>query len=219
MPTFINMEEYPRRDHFRYFCTLSNPFVSLTVPVDVTALATACKAKGISFYLAVIHAVANAANAVPQFRQRVRGDGIVQYEDCITSHIELLEDDTYCYCNLQHNEPLADYFTAAETARTAARNHATIEEDAADAESMFFVSSLPWLHYTCLSEPTGSDSNPRFSWGRYEADPQGRLMMPLSVTAHHGLVDGIHIARFYQQLEKQFQRITKELMEERETSR
>ncbi|MBO5502676.1 MAG: hypothetical protein J6A48_11710, partial [Clostridia bacterium] len=108
---------------------------------------------------------------------------------------------------------------AAEVARTAARNHATIEEDAADAESMFFVSSLPWLHYTCLSEPTGSDSNPRFSWGRYEADHQGRLMMPLSVTAHHGLVDGIHIARFYQQLEKQFQRITKELMKERETSR
>ena len=219
MPAFINMEEYPRRDHFRYFCTLQNPFVSLTVPVDVTGLVAACKATDVSFYLAVIHAVANAANAVPQFRQRVRGDGIVQYEGCITSHIELLEDDTYCYCNLQHALPLAEYFTQAESARAAARSHASIEEDAADAESMFFVSCLPWLHYTCLSEPTGSDSNPRFSWGRYEADHQGRLMMPLSVTAHHGLMDGIHIARFYQQLEKQFQRITKELMKERETSR
>lgn len=212
MPTFINMEDYPRRDHFRYFRTLSNPFVSLTVPVDVTELAAACKAQGLSFYLAVIHAVANAANAVPPFRQRVRGERIVQYETCITSHIELLEDDTYCYCNLRHDLPLTDYFAAAENARAAARRHATIEEDAADAESMFFVSTLPWLHYTCLSEPTGSDSNPRFSWGKYEADHRGRLMMPLSVTAHHGLVDGVHIARFYQQLDMQFQRIAQTLM-------
>ena len=214
MPILINMEDYPRRDHFRYFCSLSNPFVSLTVPVDVTGLAAACKARSLSFYLTVIHAVANAANAVPQFRQRVRGDGIVQYDNCITSHIELLEDDTYCYCNLQHDEPLADYFVKAEAARAAARRHATIEEDAADAESMFFVSSLPWLHYTCLSEPTGSDSNPRFSWGKYEADHRGRLMMPLSVTAHHGLVDGVHIARFYQQLDVQFQSIAQALMQQ-----
>lgn len=211
MPAFIHMEDYPRRDHFRYFCSLPNPFVSLTVPVDVTPLAAACKAQGCSFYLAMIHAVACAANQVPQFRQRVHEGGIVQFERCDTSHIELLEDDTYCYCTLQHAMPLTAYFQTAEAARAKARSHATIEEDPADTESMFFVSCLPWLHYTSLSEPTGNDSNPRFSWGKYDADHRGRLLMPLSVTAHHGLVDGVHIARFYQQLDGQLCRIAQEL--------
>ena len=214
MPTFINMNEYPRRDHFRYFCSLPNPFVSLTVPVDVTSLVAACKEKGESFYLAMMHAVAHAGNQVPQLRQRVRGDGIVQYERCMTSHIELLEDETYCYCTLQQDLPLLEYFRAAEAARAAARNHATIEEDPAEAESLFFISCLPWLHYTGLCEPVGNDSNPRFTWGKYETDHLGRLMIPVSVTAHHGLVDGVHIARFYQALESQIQRIAQELMQE-----
>ncbi len=46
------------------------------------------------------------------------------------------------------------------------------------------------------------DSNPRMSWGKYEEDFRGRLMMPLTIAAHHGLVDGIHIGRFYENVEK-----------------
>ncbi len=213
MPEYLDMEHYPRKDHFRHFCSMQNPYVSLTVPVDVTELLQACKRSKNSFYLTMIHAVANAANAIEQFRQRIRGEAIVQYDRCITSHIELLEDETYCYCNLRHDLPLADYLTMAETARTAARNSATIEEEAADVEGMFFVSCLPWLHFTAISEATGNDSNPRFSWGKYEANFRGRMMLPLSVTVHHGLADGLHIARFYQQLDMQMHQLTSQLYE------
>ncbi len=211
MPRMIPMDDYPRREHFQYFCSLANPFLSLTIQMDVTELASACKRTGASFYMLFMHAVAQAANQVPQLRQRIRGEGIVEYESCTTSHTELLPDETYCYCTLCHDMPLSKYLEAAEAARAAARSHATIEEDAAEAESQYFISCLPWLNFTQLSNPTGSDSNPRFTWGKYEPDYRGRLMLPLSICVHHGLADGLHIARFCQLLEEQIAENAREL--------
>lgn len=211
MPKMIPMEHYPRREHFHYFCSLTNPFLSLTVQMDVTELAQACKTSGASFYIAFMHAVALAADEVPQLRQRVHADGIVEYESCSTSHTELLPDETYCYCTLHHHMPLPEYLEAAEAARTAARSNATIDEDAAEADSQYFISCLPWLHFTQLSNPTGSDSNPRFTWGKYEPDYRGRLMLPLSVCVHHGLVDGLHVARFCHLLEQNVAQCAHEL--------
>ncbi|MBE5814971.1 MAG: chloramphenicol acetyltransferase [Clostridiales bacterium] len=211
MPKRIPMDHYPRRDHFRYFLSLANPFLSLTIQVDVTELTLACKECGASFYMLFLHAVAQAADLVPQLRQRIRGEGIVEYESCSTSHTELLPDDTYCYCTVHHHMPLAEYLPQAEAARAAARGNATIEEEAAEADSQYFISCLPWLHFTELVNPTGIDSNPRFTWGKYEPDYRGRLMLPLSICVHHGLVDGLHIARFCEHLEASIARNAREL--------
>ena len=211
MPELIKLEDHPRRDHFRYFTSLPNPHVGVTVNVEVTELAAACRQADASFYLCVMHAVALAADEVPQLRQRIHPDGILQYEQCPTSHIELLEDETYCYCTLHHHRPLKEYLQTAENARRAARAKASIEEDE-DVDSMYFVSCLPWLHYTDFVQPTGNDSNPRFSWGKYEEDHHGRLMMPVTVLAHHAMVDGIHLAKFYEGLNRQIGLLAGELL-------
>lgn len=42
---------------------------------------------------------------------------------------------------------------------------------------------------------------PLFDWGKYY-EKDGRLMMPVSVQAHHSFVDGIHIGEFVNALEK-----------------
>ena len=70
---------------------------------------------------------------------------------------------------------------------------------------MYFISALPWLHYTALLQPVagGDESNPRITWGKFAPDAQGRLMLPVSVLAHHALVDGLHLGRFYTGLERE----------------
>lgn len=49
--------------------------------------------------------------------------------------------------------------------------------------------------------PQPADSNVRLTWGRYETK-DGRTSLPVTVLAHHALVDGIHLGKFYQELEK-----------------
>ena len=207
----IDLDTYPRRDHFNHFCAMTYPYAGVTVDVDVTDLLALCREKGYSFYLMVLHAVALAADDVPEFRRRIDHGGIVEYDECPTSHIELKPDGTYAYCTLRHHMPLADYLTQAEVARTAAREGGSIEEED-DVQSMYFISTLPWLHYTQLIQPVacGEECNPRITWGKYQAEQNGRMMMPLSVLVHHALADGIHIAEFYEAFNQQMKLICEE---------
>nr|MBR4279551.1 chloramphenicol acetyltransferase [Clostridia bacterium] len=207
----INMAEYPRRDHFNHFIGMAYPYAGVTVDVDVTDLLALCREKGYSFYLLVLHAAALAADEVDEFRRRIDRDGIIEYEQCPTSHTELKPDGTYAYCTLRHHMPLGEYLQRAEAARMAARESGSIEEEA-EVQSMYFISTLPWLHYTQLIQPVacGEESNPRFTWGKYQQNAEGRMMMPLSVLVHHALADGVHIAQFYNEFEKQMKQLCDE---------
>ena len=93
-----------RRDQFAYFQTLSNPYVGVTVQVDVTELAVWCRERGTSFFLAVLYAAVRAANGVPELRRRIRGDQVVEYDRC-PPPIRCSTGRTYCYCSLEVDRP------------------------------------------------------------------------------------------------------------------
>ena len=77
-------------------------------------------------------------------------------------------------------------------------------EDGEDALALLFVSSLPWLSYEAIVQPTPypADSNPRLTWGKYRQEGE-RTVLPVSLLCHHALADGLHLARFYQCLEEE----------------
>ena len=68
----VDLSRDPRRAQFDYFRSLANPYVGVTVAVDVTQVLAWTKRTGSSFFLAVLYAAARAANAVPELRRRVR---------------------------------------------------------------------------------------------------------------------------------------------------
>ena len=128
---------------------------------------------------------------------------MVECDRCPSSHTVALPDGTYCYCRLEADRPFADFlpYAAAEQARV---KEAPSLEDGEDGESLFFVSCVPWLSYTALTQPTPTpaDSNPRITWGRWHRQ-EGRILLPMTLLANHALVDGIHIARFYENLDRE----------------
>lgn len=207
----LDMAQFARRAHFQHFYGMAYPYVGVTVETEVTPLLALCRERGYSFYLMMLHAVALAADEIPELRQRIDNGGVVEYEACPTSHTELKADGTYAYCTLHHHLPLQEYLARAEAARKAARESGSIEEEA-EVQSMYFISTLPWLHYTALIQPVccGEESNPRFTWGKYQTNDQGRVTIPLSVLAHHALVDGVHIAAFYEAFERVMTRLCEE---------
>lgn len=200
---YLDMKTYKRSSHFAYFRSLAYPYVGVTANVDITEFLAATKRKKLPFFLTVCYCVAQAANSIPEFRQRISGDGIVEFDWCRTSHTVALEDGTYCYCALDSNMPLADFLPYAQRGQEAARQRHSIEE-AEDVLGEIFISTLPWLSYTSLVQPVPmpADSNPRITWGKYFIQ-EGRTLLPVTVLCHHALVDGIHLAAFYQKLQEQ----------------
>lgn len=198
----LNMETYPRKEHFQHFLSMQNPFLGITVEMDVTELHRLCKARNRSFFLAFLHLAALSFQEIPEFRQRIHGNSIVEYSSVGTSHTEMGRNGVYCYCSLLHDLPWDQYWPYAEAERIKCLERGSIEESS-NADAEIFVTCLPWLHYTQLFEPTDPRvSNPSIAWGKYEEDFRHRLVMPVTVYAHHALVDGRHMADLFSRIEQ-----------------
>lgn len=53
------------------------------------------------------------------------------------------------------------------------------------------------------------NATPLFDWGKYY-DRNDRIIMPVSVQVHHSFVDGIHIGKFVDKLQKYLNEIRDE---------
>lgn len=68
---------------------------------------------------------------------------------------------------------------------------------------IFQCSPMPFLTYTHISHTNSGkkdNATPLFDWGKYY-EKDGKIIMPVSVQAHHSFVDGIHIGRFAEKLQ------------------
>ena len=193
----IDMSREARQAQFEYFRTLPNPHASVTVNCDITHLRQSCKERGYPFFLSLLYCAVNAANSVPQLRRRLVDGKLVEYETCFSSHTVALEDDSYCYCEIDCAKPFAEYLPYAVSKVEQAKN-AKLLSDQVETARLFFVSSLPWVSFTSLHQPTAGpeDSNPRITFGKY-FEQGGRWLIPIDLCVHHALADGIHIARFF----------------------
>ena len=209
----LDMSTYPRLDHFRYVLGMNNPFVNVTVQVDLTDWLPQIRKAGFPFFLSFQYAVVRAANRIPEFRQRIVDDKIVEYDYCNPSYIVSLPDDTYRYCNVNVNQPFAQYLEESRVKQDAALHSEHLEEEEGDVLGLLFISCVPWFNYTeaMMPYPGGSFSNPSFCWGGYKTEKylaleDGRVTekvktsIPVTLFFNHALIDGIHAGRFFDNL-------------------
>ena len=83
---YLDMAAYARRDEYDYFRSLAYPYVGVTVHADITPLHARVRAEGLPVFLSLLYVTSRAANEIPELRQRMRSDGIVEYDVCPTSH-------------------------------------------------------------------------------------------------------------------------------------
>ena len=66
-------------------------------------------------------------------------------------------------------------------------------------------STIPWNSFSGLLHPTNFDqkeSVPKITFGKFTIR-EGKRMLPISIEAHHGLVDGLHIAKYLNEFQSQ----------------
>ncbi len=204
----LDLSQYPRRDHFNYFQTLAYPYLGVTCEVEITEFYHFVKEKKLPMFLTLLWCASNAANDIPEFRYRILNDQLVEVDFCDTSHTVAKDDDTYAYCVLKANMDLESFLKIAIPKHEFSRTSGNIDEDPEEALSMIFISTLPWLYFTDLTQPVPipADSNPRITWGKFQ-EKEGKIMMPVNVLAHHALVDGKHLAFFFDRLNKRMQEV------------
>ena len=199
----INLDGWPRRDHYLFFKEFEYPYFSLCADIDITNFLPLIKDRNISFTAAIMYLVARVANGVPEFRQRIRDEGPIEHEVVHPSATILSKDDLFTFCTAIYQENFLSF--AAETQQEILRikTEPSLEEKIKD-DSMLFMTSIPWVSFTGFMHPvklSPADSVPRFAWGKFREEGQ-KTVMPLSVQGHHALMDGLHAGLFYEEFQR-----------------
>ncbi|MFC2079225.1 CatA-like O-acetyltransferase [Candidatus Bipolaricaulota bacterium] len=198
----IEQKDWPRREQFQLFRDFGLPYFSITADVDITAYRTALP-KGGRFTIGLVFALATAANAVPEFRQRIRGDDVIEFDTVHPSIIVLNDDDAFRFCAFPFAESFAE-FAKNGPERIERARAAPSMFDYQDQDDFLFLTGMPWISFSGVmhAAPTHApDSVPRIAWGKFR-NVAGQIMLPLNVQVHHALVDGIHVGRFYAKVEE-----------------
>jgi chloramphenicol O-acetyltransferase type A len=199
---YIDMETWPRREHFQLFGSLNHPHWGLTANVDLTAFCPFVKQHGLKFTAALVYMLTRAANAIPEFRQRIRSEQVVEHDIVHPGITVLADDDRFGFCFIEYVDDFHEFAVRAAAEIAYVRAHPTLEDRPGD--EWLFMTAIPWVSFTAFEHPMqlhAGDSIPRLAWGKFFAQGQ-RILMPLQVQGHHGLMDGLHIGRFYQRLQE-----------------
>jgi chloramphenicol O-acetyltransferase type A len=204
----IDLETWPRRDHFKVFSTWDYPHFSLCANVDLTAFYPTVKQRRISFTVAIVYLIARAANAIPEFRYRIRPDGVVEHEIVHPSTTILTKEDLFSFCNFEYAADFALFAPRAAEQIAHVREHPTLEGKGPGRDNVLYMTAIPWVSFTSFMHPLQlypADSVPRFAWGKFFEEGDS-LRMPLSVQGHHALMDGLHVGRFYAEVQEYLHR-------------
>jgi chloramphenicol O-acetyltransferase type A len=198
----INLEGWPRREHYLFYKEFEYPYFSLCAEMDITDFLPLIKQEEISFTAAVMYLVARVANGIPEFRQRVREGNPVEYEVVHPSATILSKEDLFTFCTANYQDDFLAFIKELQQEIQRIKSEPSLEEKIHD-DGMLFMTSIPWVSFTSFMHPvklSPADSVPRFAWGKFREEGQ-KTIMPLSVQGHHALMDGLHVGIFYKEFQ------------------
>ena len=203
MKTTIHIDTWKRKDHFLFFRQFEEPFFGITTEVDCTNAYKFCKQSNTSFFLWYLHSSLVAANETEPFRYRIEGDNVLLYEQVNASPTINRPDGTFGFSYFDYHRSY-ELFAAKARLEIEKVQHATGLIPAVTGENVIHYSSVPWLKFTALSHARAfafKDSIPKISFGK-ASEINGRRTMPVSVHAHHGLMDGFHVGQFVERFQQ-----------------
>lgn len=202
----IDQKNWKREKHFQFFNALDYPHFNLCANVDMTALHTFAKRHGYSLFKSILYIAVRAANEIPAFRLRIRGEDVVEHEVVHPSYTSMTDQEVFSFTDVRFDMASKQFFENCRLAEELVKSEASMESDP-NRDARLFITSIPWIHFTSFVHPVhikAVDSVPRISWGKYQWHGD-KLMLPLSMQAHHALADGWHTGQFFQLVEKYLQ--------------
>lgn len=196
MKQIINQENWNRKEHFEFFGSMDDPFFGLTAQVDMTAVYREAKADRASFFLYSLHKIIRAVNEVEEFRYRVEEGQVVCFDVIHAGTTVGRENGTFGFGFFDYSADRDLFIQGAQQViqRVQAAQGLCRDTDSMRQDLIRF-SPIPWIAFTEMKHATSfrtGDSAPRISTGKL-IGTAGRMMLPISVTVHHGLVDARHI--------------------------
>ncbi len=199
---YIDLETWSRREQFKLFNTLGFPHFSLSANVDLTVFYPVVKQRGATITVGIVYLLSRVANEIPEFRYRIRGDRVVEHKVIHPSITIPTGEDLFGFCTMDYFEDFSEFAVEAAEKMAYLSEYPTLEDEPGQ-DNLLFMTAIPWVSFTSFMHPTDlnpADSVPRIAWGRFFKDGDN-LKMPLNVQAHHALMDGVHMGKYFEKVQ------------------
>lgn len=192
-----------RKKHFDFFREMNHPHFNITANVEISRLLPFLKDNKFPINIGMVYLLARTANEIPEFRWRIRGDKVVEHP-LVHPSFTVSTDvaDVFSFCSVDFSYDSSMFFDKASTIMENMKTNPSLEDEIG-RDDFLFMSTFPWVSFTSIQHAMHyhpSDSVPRIIWGKF-FEQDGKTLMPLSVQAHHAIVDGRHIGQFFQDFE------------------
>lgn len=191
-----------RSEHFQLFSKMQLPHFSLTAALDITPLQAFIKRERLPHFATVLYYAAHAMQPIPEFRTRLRSsETIIQLPHHIPSWTVPWKGELFNFAKTDLITSQEQFRASVLQASSQAAKAPHLILDPTD--ELLYVTCFPWATLTGVQHPIAnfqSDSIPRLAWSKPQ-ELSSRTLLYVNIQAHHGLVDGRHAGRVFQQLE------------------
>jgi len=205
----INIDSWKRKEHFEFFSSMASPSFGIVSEVDCTKTYDQAKAAGESFFARYLHKSMTAVNRIPEFRYRIIAGGVYELDMIHAGATIGRNDGTFAFIFVHYSADFKIFNQELQKEIKEVQNSTGLRmNDDHRKQDLIRYSTLPWITFTALLHPTNFNKNdavPRITFGKF-TERDGRKYLPVSVEAHHGLMDGFHVAEYL----KEFQALLNE---------
>ncbi len=192
----IDMRHYMRKAQFNAFKDREIPYFATTSNVDITNMKKILDNNNLGFFISVSFIICKAINSIPELRHRIIGDELFEFNRVDPAYTVLLDDDTFSFCDGRYFDDFTEYLKYAKEAIGKAKTCPDLDNK--EKQHMFFITNIPWFTFTSFVHPYYQKygSIPIITVGKY-AIQSDKLILPIAIQVHHGVVDGVHVGKFY----------------------
>ncbi|MFV3128205.1 CatA-like O-acetyltransferase [Niveispirillum sp. KHB5.9] len=186
------------------FDRYDQPAVNIAAVADCPDFVPAAKDAGVPPFARVLHSIGRASLDIPQFRLRLMEGRLNEVKNLTLSYTVLGRDQNLNFSTIPYQPDFQAFLKDYLADRELARNALEMRIEPLTSRDYIFGTCMPWLRFTSIQHPMarfGDCSIPNIAVGKFR-HADGRVDFPIAIQAHHGLVDGLHIAQFIARLEQ-----------------
>jgi chloramphenicol O-acetyltransferase type A len=200
---YLDIRAWNRNKHFNLFKDMDYPYFNLCANIDISNLQSFLKRYNQSFFKTMVCLASKTANDIPEFRYRIRADQVVIHEQVDPSFTVLTTADVFSFCTVRYQTNIVKFYQKIEEQMVALQGQISLDDEPG-RDDLIYISSVPWVSFTSISHPVHLhpvDSIPRITWGKF-FEEAGKTKLPFSVQVHHALMDGLHVGKYFQELQE-----------------
>ncbi len=201
----LDKNNWNRREHFDFFNQFDEPFFGIVAELDCTNAYKICNDNSLPFFLYYHFQSIIAVNQIDAFRYRIKDDEIIIFDTIHVTTTISRDDNTFAFSFIPATPSFKEFCELAKIEIDKIKNSKGLglTENTGRLDVIHF-STVPWISFSGVTHARNfryKESVPKITFGKYY-QKNDKIIMPISINVHHGLMDGYHVGQYLKLLEQ-----------------